>query len=755
MTQGEERLPIKVVLPRKGDIKKNNPGGSLKFFEEFTPELRNSIALQFENLRDAYKESFDQYPEVPCVGKVIVKDKAIAKTHKPALLLNINNCPIIGTEKLNEILIKITPKRIDKLIVEIKQTNSKGKKANMTKIDHVEKYSLSDKTSEQLNNYKEPLKIKLFDYKDINDNKKTIHAFKEKIRQLGLEKDISELNYTEKLKIYKLKCKSFNEIKEISEFPGIKKISFFPKYYADMPNIEKIEKELPDLPLPEDGENYPIIGLIDSGIKKNHRYLEPWIIGREEFIAPEYQNNKHGTFVAGIIQYGSFLNNFSNIKQQFKILDIVALPNEDENYGKTDVLAEYQLIEILSKVIPKYCEKVKIWNLSLGTNKICSDTISDLATMLDNIQDEYGVTFILSAGNFESNPVRKWPPQKDFGGIDRITIPADSVRGVTVGSIAHCSTNCVKKNFPSPFTRIGPGANLITKPEVVEYGGNINEKGEYNNTGIISFDENGNLCELIGTSFSAPRVTAIYSNIFNGIKKDNNNNFIKALLINSARNPLNNSKSINVNEYVGFGLPDANLLNTITCTKSSVNLIFTSEIEQGTHIAIRDFPYPKSLYKDGKWYGEIKIVLVYTPPLDQSFGQEYCRTNIDASLGTYKSISEDNRIEGYKGAVPLERKWHEKYERELVDNGFKWNPIKTYYRRIKNGINGIAWRLYLDCTSRFGEDYETQEFVLIVTITDPSGGDIYSDVVQSLRERGFIYNDLQVENRIQNIIDTM
>ena len=45
-----------------------------------------------------------------------------------------------------------------------------------------------------------------------------------------------------------------------------------------------------------------------------------------------------------------------------------------------------------------------------------------------------------------------------------------------------------------------------------------------------------------------------------------------------------------------------------------------------------------------------------------------------------------------------------------------------------------------------------QEFVLIITIKDPNGNDIYSEVINGLRERGYVTNNLEIKQkvRIQN-----
>lgn len=44
---------------------------------------------------------------------------------------------------------------------------------------------------------------------------------------------------------------------------------------------------------------------------------------------------------------------------------------------------------------------------------------------------------------------------------------------------------------------------------------------------------------------------------------------------------------------------------------------------------------------------------------------------------------------------------------------------------------------------------EKQPFCLVISITDPSGGDIYTETINHLRERGFSYNNLEVQNIIR------
>jgi hypothetical protein len=750
------RLPIQVVIPRETDYTANPKGGSKNYLEPFNPEIQNAISTQCRELQSSLQNSFQQYPSVPCIGKVVMKEKAIAKSHKPTALFKPNTCPIVGAEKLDEILIKVTPQGLKHLINTVNLASSEDVKINITKIKEIKEYSLKDKIDiqdfESLNDFIQPIKVRLFSFDDATDNEYYTHGFEELIKQLGIQ--AIKLNYGKNLCIYKLYCENKEILKKVIIYPGVHKISFFPQYTYEFPHIEQAKIRLKDLPMPIRGEEYPIIGIIDSGIIPGHKYLEPWIYKREVFVPEGYRNYEHGTFVAGIVEYGNIINSNKLNQQHYRILDVVVSPNNDVRKGPIDSLSEDRLITILHDVIGRYHNEVKVWNMSLGTDIICRDTISDLAIALDEIQDLYNVDIILSAGNYITPPLRKWPPVDDLKDKDRVTSPADSVRAITVGSIASVGiAGYVDKDMPSPFTRKGPGANYLIKPDVVQYGGNCMSDLCYEGTGVVSFDVNGDIVEGIGTSYSAPAITAIYAGLRNGITEERSREFSKAFLIHSSSVPENAKKDTkDYNKYYGYGIPRQNIEDILTCTHSDVTLVFSGKLFDGSFIEFNDFPYPKSLYRDGKCFGDIKMTLAYTPKIDASFGQEYCRANIDAHFGTYDYIDEEGHVKGFGSKVPLEKKWDKKYEKAQVENGFKWNPIKSYSHSIKNGIDQKPWRLMVDSVARLGDNYEGQEFVLFITISDPNKNDIYSEVIQTLRERGYYHYDVKVHNKIRQAL---
>lgn len=754
----DKNLPIKLVLQKSSDIQNNQRGGSTKFFGDVTPELQDNILNKFEEILDFYEDIFRVTELIPAVGKITVKPEAIAKSHKPNDLCRY--CPIIGGEDLDQIYIKVTKKTIEETISLVKQPPSEKFRANMTVIKDIQPIRPLEKISDNLTQISQEgnfqsicrkIKIKLFDFDDEFDNAQIMGYVLKQLDELGFSNNHELITYGEKIKYIKVAVKSFQDIITIASINGVKSVDFFQKY--SLPLTDYINTDLQEL-LSDDSVTSDIsIGIFDGGISEKNQYLKPYIIAREEYVPKEYINESHGTFIASTIQYGNKLNGIKAANSKYKFVDIVAIPNGDKNWGPTDGIGEEELMEIIEEVMEKYSSSTKIWNMSLGIeSKVCDGSMSDLGIFLDYIQDKYCVQFFVSSGNLNQLPLREWPPQGDMGERDRIISPADSVRAITVGSISlfESEDSIVRSNEPSPFSRRGPGANYIVKPDVVDYGGNISRSLSINGLAMKGLDINGKIVEGNGTSYSTPRLAQKFASVYDEMV-DKDLLLAKAMIIHSAR--MNSRELLDQDpdnmKYYGFGMPSINVSDILQCSEDEVTLVFKQKVTAGTHLEMIDFPYPASLIRNNRCFGEICMTLAYNPILDERFGKEYCRINIDASFGIYKN--QENKNPKYSGQVPLECAWDEKFEQSRVENGFKWSPIKSYYRKISNrGIMaGDGWKIRIDINPRNGVIAPPQEFVLIVTIKDPLGNDIYSEVVNGLRERGYMTNNLETKQQLR------
>ena len=229
----ENNLPIKLVLPKTTDIVPNTGGGKLKFFGEVTPELQKEITDKFETLLSFYSDVFNENEAIPAVGKVIVKPEAIAKSHKPSDLCR--NCPIIGSEDLNEIYIKVNRKNIQETIEMVKNPPSQKFQANMTTIVDIQPINPEEKISpalqsigpEDFNSIKKVIKLKIFDFDDDFDNAQIWDYVTRKLHLFHFKDKYEIISYGDQLKFLKIEVASYDDIIKLASINGVKDIGFF------------------------------------------------------------------------------------------------------------------------------------------------------------------------------------------------------------------------------------------------------------------------------------------------------------------------------------------------------------------------------------------------------------------------------------------------------------------------------------------------------------------------------------------------
>ena len=144
------------------------------------------------------------------------------------------------------------------------------------------------------------------------------------------------------------------------------------------------------------------------------------------------------------------------------------------------------------------------------------------------------------------------------------------------------------------------------------------------------------------------------------------------------------------------------------------------------------------------------MTLVHEPDLNASFGSEYCRSNIEVSLGTHDPGEDGKRHQEKK--IPEDPKLAGSgYEKDLVEHGFKWSPVKVYRREMPKGVQGKTWRLDLSVQHRSGHvPVDAERAALIITISDPlKKAQVYDEMVVQMNNSGWAANDLKVRARLR------
>ena len=753
---GKERLPIKLILPEQGTSRAVPGGGSKgKPFQDVNDAFRSSLNAQVSAIEQALA------PHLLRVGAAAVRvqllPRALAKSHRPEKLFSDATCPIIGAGRMGELFVRATPNGLRALGREIRTADSDRMVKELSTVQVIEAVTpvarRKKRTAEAVladcprrGSDRFVTRVRLFDLGDGGQQQRSFEEFRTRCEELKLE--VSGSGYSATSGVYAVQCKTVADIEALSGIVSVRSIT-------GMPLVRMIrgqglnEAMLPeDLPTPADIEgDYPVVAVVDSGISERVADLQGWVAGRTQLVAPTYRNTAHGTFVAGLIVWGDRLNpHLPDISDQpCGVFDLAVLPNGDPSLGDTDTLTEQELLQALEESLQQNANRFKVWNLSLSTSEVCAeDEFSAFAEQLDSLQEAYQVSFVIAAGNYETRPLLDYPRIGSQLAAGRITAPADSVLGITVGALSHLDyqTGGPRLNQPSPFSRHGAGPNYIIKPDLIHYGGTCSTDAQHI-SGIRSVTERGT-AEDLGTSFATPIIARSLAQVYHQITPTPSPVLARALLTHHARDPRTGGRIPTGDEDVfGFGrpLPPPSCLS---CDPHLSTLVFEDVLRPGFYLEWDDFPYPPSLRRGGKYFGEVSVTIAFAPARGSRWGTEYCETHIDAHFGVYRKVK--NRKTGvvrekFEGLVPPEHSNASRlYEDVQVRELRKWAPVRTYHADLNHGERGDRWRLKVQLLTRHGvedrEALQSQPFALIVTIADVDRQrPIYDEMAQLIHSR--------------------
>lgn len=778
-----KNLPIKFFQKRQKDELDTEGGSSNKPPKWVNPETVCEKSIHFRQVLNEVAESLSRKVRrnnyVPSVVKLKMNSDALAKTYRRevANLFNVGKLNTIGVSGEDEVLVKIDNKddlrRIsDKIAYAEMSHPTPSVIIGISAIINIEEFKPQVNVTPTAGTI---LKVKLFNYYDNSLNSVLIKEFEKYCKEHKL--NYKSVPYSGELNIYRIDGITIDAFNEIKEFDGIQLISEMPTYDITMDSVS--EKNNIPVKYPKAGIEYPVVGILDTGIA-DIDHLKPWLCDESiTYYSKEDVNKSHGTFVAGVLLYGDELEgeNYTGF-DGCRLLEAIVMPDTSKQSITEDELI-FQIWDAVSRN-----PDVKVWNLSLGTNREADlYEFSDFAKALDEIQEQNNVLICKSAGNCTN--CRLNAP------VERIAKSADTVRGLVVGSLAHDknNTDIAEKNNPSPFSRIGRGPSHLIKPDVVHFGGNVGLDSFNNITTnpVKSFSVSGQVVGNVGTSFSTPRIAAITSGLDAMLNESFNPNLLKALIIHSAKYPEEMKMQIaDKIKYTGFGLP-SNVKDILFNEPNEITLILQDTLERGHFIDILDFPFPQSMVDDeGYFYGEVTVTLVTSPILEVSQGAEYCQSNIDVMLGTYdEKIERDTTKRTVKNPIGADGRqnvlamanYSKKAskditspfatERMLVAYGDKFQPVKKwsvnfdeftpankekFLKAPKNWylkMEGL-YRHFTEEKCEMEDRTPSQDFCLVITIKDTKKkGNIYNEVTQLLDNFSFIHSNVKVKEEVR------
>lgn len=507
------------------------------------------------------------------------------------------------------------------------------------------------------------------------------------------------------------------EIKNIlNEFNSIKDIQLNQNYYIT--NSIKGDYILSDVVV-EKPTSSSAVCIFDSGITNQGRIIPSLVRSRINSylpygsVSPQYL---HGTFVASRCIFGDNIEYQISQKKLTPYCYVIDVPLFGLNIsGDLTSLDEFYLAKAITEVVESLYSEVKVYNLSLGSPSSLSDNFrSHLANTLDLLSNEYDVLFVVSSGNIASS-LGNYPDEHFNNPNSRIGSPAESLLSLTVGSIAkHEYENAIsKKNYLSPFSKIGPGTDGGLKPELVCHGGNLlapYDLNPFSRIAACGLDVDGSSISYNnGTSFSSPIISRFAQILFDYYPFAQTN-LVKALLIHfSERREIYEDFNFDF-KYTGFGEPN---INNAVYANSSATFLFQGNLDVDNYEYIK-FNIPKK-FIDSEINSKlkIKITVVYNPEIDLNNSTEYSKSRLSLKLAK-------NSEQGIREISLSDSNNYSK----------QWSPIlqfeKCFTRSFLDGEWAVILRLYT--RGNVIPDYN-QNYAIVIEVSDENGSiNVYDEI---------------------------
>lgn len=545
-------------------------------------------------------------------------------------------------------------------------------------------------------------------------------------------------------------------LKILVESPLIKKISLPPMVSRSDLNPSTISKNI-TMPLRTSGNDYPLVGIVDSGVSNPD--LSTWKISTSKGFSSSDCDPDHGSQVASLLVGGKVLNpHLENIEDDGCLLYDIWTPIHSERntfFDNFDGLGDFfDWLDI--EVKQARAQGVRVFNFSINFKELVrDDSYSFAASQIDRISKKHDVIFVVSAGNLGVLDFRaKWPSQLAItSDIDRIQQPAEAISAITVGAINPPGDSGHIDGTPTIYSRRGPGVAMGVKPDVVHYGGFCSQTTV---PGVLTLNSSNGVTNEGGTSFSAPFIAKILATVEHQLNKRVSRNALVSMLIHHSDFPnALNDKEISASikrRFVGFGAPTTSK-NMLVTDDHTITIVFEGTLKKGEVVEF-EFQWPESLVDDGKCSGSATLTLVYDPVTSLKFGAEYCRINIDSFLqqeklekGEWKYRKNCDSI--WKTEVGKDAY----YEKNQIEHGLKWWPVKKYKKVMKQGVGKSKnWRLKVESTEREAGDFPSNgiDFCVIMTIEDhkKQSRKVFDEVKQSLSAAGVDVKAIHVTSQV-------
>lgn len=479
--------------------------------------------------------------------------------------------------------------------------------------------------------------------------------------------------------------------------------------------IEDYQQEIAHIPSPS---IEPTIGVIDT-LFDTRVYFSEWVEYHDmvdKNIPKNPSDYRHGTAVSSIIVDGPKLNPWLNDGcGRFRVRHFGVAAGAQ--------FSSFTIIKQIKCIIAEN-KDIKVWNISLGSNKEVNDNfISAEAAVLDQIQAENDVIFVVAGTN------------KPNVNIEKIGSPADSINSLVVNAVT-------KSGLSTKYTRKGLALSFFAKPDVSYYGGS-EEK-------YIQVCEPLGAAFVAGTSFAAPWIARKLSYLIDVLGL--NREVAKAMIIDSARG-WNEAPTPEEVAIYGHGVVPIKIDDIVQTKDDEIKFVVTDTSEKWNTYNYH-FPVP---LKDDSYPYFARATMCYFPICDRSQGVDYTNTELNLHFGRIKDngklieINDDKQNQedslGTAKSFILEGEARERFRK--WDN-VKYISEKPKSRKIpKKSYKNKKWGMEIKTNNRLDpKDGVGLRFGVVVTLKEMYGVNRIDEFIRNCNLNGWLVNKIDIENRI-------
>lgn len=479
--------------------------------------------------------------------------------------------------------------------------------------------------------------------------------------------------------------------------------------------IEDYQQDIVHIPSPS---IEPTIAVIDT-LFDIRVYFSEWVEYHDmvdKNIPKNPSDYRHGTAVSSIIVDGPKLNPWLNDGcGRFRVRHFGVAAGAQ--------FSSFTIIKQIKCIIAEN-KDIKVWNISLGSNKEVNDNfISAEAAVLDQIQAENDIIFVVAGTN------------KPNENIEKIGSPADSINSLVVNAVT-------KSGLSTKYTRKGLALSFFAKPDVSYYGGS-EEK-------YIQVCEPLGAAFVAGTSFAAPWIARKLSYLIDVLGL--NREVAKAMIIDSARG-WNETPTPEEVAIYGHGVVPIKIEDIVQTKDDEIKFVVT-DISEKWNTYNYHFPVP---LKDDSYPYFARATMCYFPICDRSQGVDYTNTELNLHFGRIKDngklieINDDKQNQedslGTAKSFILEGEARERFRK--WDN-VKYISEKPKSRKIpKKSYKNKKWGMEIKTNNRLDpKDGVGLRFGVVVTLKEMYGVNRIDEFIRNCNLNGWLVNKIDIENRI-------